>query len=166
MPLTLKRGSGLTFRGTNWKSVSDSAWEVQVLFIPGYPPPKEAYQGNRLINGVEHAVFQCLNDDFLAQPVNICELPPPKDQYSTETFYSLEAPIPEERKKMTNSVTSTKVLQFAGKNWKLASDKKWKPVSSFATYEASAKVGSKEIKTVSYDIYRTPEGFAAVKQGE
>jgi len=168
MSLTLKRGSGRTFNGSNWQSVSDKTWEVQVLFIPGSPAPKEEYLGNRLIDGTDFAVFKCLNDDFMAQPVSICELPLPKDQYSTSVFYSLEAPVPEERKmtNSNNSVQSTKVLMFSGKNWKLASDKKWKSSSSFATHDAGNKVGEKTIGTVLHDIFRVPDGFAAIKQGE
>jgi hypothetical protein len=167
--LTLKRGSGWTFSGTNWKSVSDKAWEIHVLFIPGFPPGREKHVGSREINGIPVEVFQCLNDDFFAQPVNICELPIPKDSCSTEIFYSLEAPVQEEKKKMTSSVTSTKnepstMLTFKGKNWKLASNKKWTKASTLFSIDDSMKVGSRIIGEHTYLIYKSSPGFIAVRQ--
>ena len=76
MPLTLKRGYGRCFNGENWKSVKDSKWVHHRVYVPY---GEEPLHGTRLIDGVEHAVFRCRNDDFFAQPVALCELPPATD---------------------------------------------------------------------------------------
>ena len=164
MNLKLKRGSGRKFDGSNWKLASDKKWEVQTLFVP-HALEKEKYVGNRSIDGVEHAVFLCLNDEFFAQPVSICELP--KSENVEEIFYTLEAPVEDEKAHSTAKNTQgVKILQFAGKNWKLAADKKWKSTTSFLTYEESDKVGEKVIGQTTYDIYRGSSGFVAVKREE
>jgi hypothetical protein len=160
MELTLKRGSGLTFEGTNWNLTSEKKWMVQVLLVPN---GKEKYMGNRTFGGVEHAVFQCLNDDYFAQPVSICKLPVPKDPM--EVLYLLDAPAPEEKPRpKTKTVQGTKILTFSGKNWKLAADSKWKSSTSFSTHETSEKVGEKTIGQTTYGVYKVSTGFVAVKQ--
>ena len=168
MILTLKRGSGRIFTGTNWNLAADRNWEVHVMFVPGSPAPKEKYMGNRDIDGIPHCVFQLLDDDFFAQPIEICELPISEDD--EEVLYELEAPPPEEKSKTVkvskSAVQSAKMLMFSGKNWKLTSDRKWKSVSSFAILDVANKVGEKKIGQGTYDIFKTPEGFAASRQGE
>lgn len=163
MELTLKRGSGLTFDGTNWNLVAEKKWQVHLLLVPN---GKEKFMGKKMFGGVEHAVFQCLNDEFFAQPVSICEMPKPDDP--GEVVYTLEAPVVEEEKRSANKSTQgVKVLQFSGKNWKLAADKKWKSTTSFATYEASAKVGEKIIGQTTFDVYKaSSDSFFAVKREE
>jgi hypothetical protein len=163
MELTLKRGSGLTFDGTNWNLVSEKKWGVQVLLVPN---GKEKYMGNRTFGGVEHAVFQCLNDEYFAQPVSVCKLPKPDDP--GEVVYTLEPPPPEVEKPRSSKVTQgVKVLQFAGKNWKLAADKKWKSTTSFSTFEESTKVGEKTIGQTVFDVYKASNtSFFAVKREE
>lgn len=165
MKLTLKRGSGRHFDGQNWKLVADQKWGIQVLFVP-HALEKEKYVGNRMIDGVEHAVYQCLNDEFFAQPVSICELPKPDDM--TEPMYTLELPVVEEKPRTASKNTQGfKVLTFTGKNWKLAADKKWKSTTSFSTFEESAKVGEKTIGQTVFDVYRASnDSFFAVKRGE
>ncbi len=158
--LTLKRGSGRTFFGSNWNQVAEQKWEVQVLYVPN---GREKYQGNRILDGVEHAVFICLDDGFFAQPVEICKLPKPVDLM--EVVYELEAPAVEEKPKTSKkTIQGTKMLTFTGKNWKLAADSKWKSTTTFSTYEATGKVGEKTIGQTVYDVYRTSSGFVAIKQ--
>jgi hypothetical protein len=162
MELTLKRGSGLMFDGTNWNLAAENKWRVQVLLVPN---GKEKFLGMKTFGGVEHAVFQCLNDEFFAQPKTICKLPVPEDP--AEVLYSLEPPAEEEKPKArTKTVQGTKILTFAGKNWKLAADAKWKSSTSFSTYETSEKVGEKTIGQTTYDVYKASSGFIAVKQDE
>jgi len=165
MELTLKRGSGLTFDGSNWNLASEKKWQVQVVFIPN---GKEKHMGNRFFGGVEHAVFQCLNEEFFAQPISICKLPISKDPM--EVQYSLEAPAEDEKPRpKTKQIVRTKVLSFAGKNWKLAADAKWKSdrrqqTNVFDTYDAKDKVGEKKIGQITYDVYKVSTGFIAVRQ--
>lgn len=159
LTLTLKRGSGLTFNGTNWNLVAEKKWTVHVLLVPN---GKEKFMGKRMFGGVEHAVFQCLNDEFFAQPVSICELPKPADP--GEVVYSLEAPeVVEEKRSPTKSTVAEKILTFTGKNWKLAADKKWKSSASFPTYDPKDKVGQKKIGSTAYFIYKISGGFVAVE---
>src|SRR5512135_678961 len=160
MELTLKRGSGLTFDGTNWNLAAENKWQIQELLVPN---GREKFLGKRSFGGVEHAVFQCLNDDFFAQPVSICELPIPEDPM--EVLYTLEAPIPEEKPRTSKkTVQGSKILTFAGKNWKLAADSKWKSSTSFGSYETNEKVGEKTVGQTTYDVYKASNGFVAVKQ--
>lgn len=160
MELTLKRGSGLTFDGSNWNLVSENKWQVQTLFVPS---GKEKHLGNRRFGAVEHAVFQCLNDEFFAQPLDICKLQASEDPL--EIQYSLDAPVEEEkpRPKVAKPV-STKVLSFSGKNWKLAADAKWKSSNVFDTYDEKSRVGDKKIGQTVYDVYKVANGFIAIKQ--
>ena len=182
MTLTLKRGSGRVFTGSNWKLASDKHWEVQLTFLPGSPRPKEIHQGDRLIDGVMHSVWLCLNDEFFAQPLSICELPIPEDEM--EIVYSLAPPVEEfveascdetdpnpeidgvltmENKTVETETTElVELLRFTGKNWKLTSDKKWKSVS--AGYSVKHLVGEKTINQVAYKIYKVIDGFAAIKE--
>lgn len=76
MELTLKRGRGLVFPGSNWKLVGDERWTEHPMYVPN---GREALVGTRLIGGVEHAVFRCLDDEYMAQPFEVCQLPVPKD---------------------------------------------------------------------------------------
>jgi hypothetical protein len=87
--MTLKRGCGLTFTGENWKLAGDTKWERAPLYIPN-ASHQEQFMGTRLIKNKTYAVFKCLNDDFLAQPVNICELPVSKDDYAILSIDGLE----------------------------------------------------------------------------
>lgn len=158
--LILKRGSGRNFDGENWKLAAEKKWEVQELYVPN---GKEQYMGNRAFDAVEHAVFRCLNDEFFAQPVHICELPKPEDPM--EVIYSLDAPeIIEKATPSKAVIQGTKVLTFMGKNWKLAAEKKWKSTSTFSNQDNASKVGEKTIGQTVYDVFRTSGGFVAVKQ--
>jgi hypothetical protein len=74
--LTLKRGRGKVFPGANWKLVGDAGWAEHRLYVPSR---REPLVGTRLIDGVEHAVFRCLDDEYMAQPVEVCRLPDPED---------------------------------------------------------------------------------------
>ncbi len=159
MELTLKRGSGRSFNGSNWNLVSDAKWETHSLYVAN---GREKYLGNRPIDGIEHAVFQCLDDTFFAQPINVCELPAPEDPL--EVLYSLEMEEEKPRSVPSQMNTGTRVLTFSGKNWKLAAESKWKSSASFADYEESSKVGEKTIGQTAFDVYRTPSGFVAIKQ--
>ncbi len=76
MSLTVKRGKVRLFCGANWKLVKDSGWLEHKMYVPNL----EIYVGNRAIDGVEHAVFQCKDGDYIAQPVAMCELPRPDDE--------------------------------------------------------------------------------------
>jgi hypothetical protein len=160
--LSLKRGSGWVFGGENWKLASDKLWEVHPLLIPN---GREEHVGSRVVHSHQVEVFRLLNDEFFAQPKTICELPVPEDP--AEVLYSLEPPAEEEKPKArTKTVQGTKILTFAGKNWKLAADAKWKSSTSFSTYETSEKVGEKTIGQTTYDVYKASSGFIAVKQDE
>lgn len=74
--LTLKRGRGKVFPGANWKLAGDEKWTEHPLYVPN---GRESLAGTRLIAGVEHAVFRCLDDEYMAQPFETCQLPDPKD---------------------------------------------------------------------------------------
>lgn len=74
--MCLKRGWGLVFSGYNWDTSPESRWEFHRMFVPS---GREPMVGTRRINGEEHAVFQCLDDDFFAQPVALCRAAPPLD---------------------------------------------------------------------------------------
>jgi hypothetical protein len=168
MKLTLKRGSGRHFDGQNWKLAGDKQWVVQPLFVP-HALEKEKHVGNRMIDGVEHAVYLCLNDEFFAQPVSICELPKPADM--TEVMYSLEVPVVEEKPRSAQKGTQGfKVLTFVGKNWKLAGDKAWKTSTAFSKpgdkgsrYTEKELVGERKIGSQYYEVYSSSSGFVAFK---
>jgi hypothetical protein len=159
--LTLKRGSGRSFTGTNWQAISDKKWEVHALLVPS---GKEKLVGCRLIDDVTHSVFLMLNDEYFAQPTNVCELPMPEDPMTE--IYSLDVPETEETQSTSKNLQSSKVLVFSGKNWKLSSDKKWKSSTSIVSFESKDKVGEKKIGPTMHDIYRTSPGFIAVRQSE
>ncbi len=74
--MTLKRGRGLCFGGENWKLAGEDKWREHRLYVPN---GRERLYGTRTLRGREHAVFRCLDDEFLAQPSEICELPDPGD---------------------------------------------------------------------------------------
>jgi len=74
--VTLKRGRGLRFEGENWKLAGEGRWLEHRLYVPN---GNEPLMGSRVLRGKEHTVFRCLDDDFFAQPSEICELPDPKD---------------------------------------------------------------------------------------
>lgn len=160
--LKLKRGSGKTFEGQNWQSVKEDKWEQHMMYVPS---GQEKYMGSREIDGTTHAVFQCLDDSFLAQPVSICELPTSEDPL--KVIYQVQASVktPEETVR-PNDIQPAKTdgtLVFIGKNWKLSSDKKWKKLSGFVP-PTSGLMGKKTINNVEYEIHRTDSGFLAVKE--
>jgi hypothetical protein len=67
--MRLKPGELLVFDGTNWKLAGDSKW----LKVDGYTPNyAEKFMGVRLIGGIDYAVFQCMDGDFVAQPKDLC----------------------------------------------------------------------------------------------
>lgn len=88
--LKLKRGYGRSFEGENWKLAKDDKWSHHRLYIPY---GEEPFHGTRMIDGVEHAVFRCRNDDFFAQPVEICALPVPEDPM--EVLYEMPEGVQE-----------------------------------------------------------------------
>ena len=61
---------------------------------------------------------------------------------------------------VSKSENAVSVLMFAGKNWKLASPKKWVPTNLdfWADY---AQVGELTINGKAYTIFKLAEGFAA-----
>ena len=65
----------------------------------------------------------------------------------------------EEHQPMNQDIASQSVLIFAGKNWKLASPKKW--VSASILLDETAHVGELSINGKQYDIFKLNEGFAA-----
>ncbi len=170
MELTLKRGSGRHFPGQNWKTASDKNWLRQYDHI--VPSGRETLVGNRDFDGIPHAVFQCLNDEFFAQPVSVCELPVPEDPL--EVLYEYEKPAATEKEpapkktSTSSSIKGEKIKVFSGKNWKLAAEKKWKSATSFigSGEELGTKVGEKTFGVTVYDIHKASSGFVAVKQGE
>jgi hypothetical protein len=64
------------FPGSNWKLVGDAGWLEHPMYVPN---GREKLVGTRLIDGKEHAVFKCLDGEYLAQPFEVCQLPDPKD---------------------------------------------------------------------------------------
>ena len=167
MKLTLKRGSGRTFDGENWKLVADGKWGVQILYVP-HALEKEQHVGNRMIDGVDHAVFRCLNDEFFAQPVSVCEKP---RNGSEEVVYELEASAAEEKPRPASKGTQGfKVLTFSGKNWKLAGEKSWKTSTAFSQpgdkdcrYTEKELVGERKIGNQMYEVFSSPPGFIAFR---
>jgi hypothetical protein len=162
--LTLKRGCGLCFGGTNWKSTGDSKWENQLVFIPS---GHELFLGNKTIRGIEFSVFKCLNDEFIAQPTTICKLSMPED--TSLILCKLEdlGIIPDvrpERKTNNIPVRMSGCMSFSGMNWKLAGDKKWHDMSGFTPKDLGESLGEREIGKNIYDIYRGPSGFIAVRR--
>ncbi len=83
MNLTLKRGFGRIFAGENWRLAGERKWTRTPRFVP---TGNEPFQGTRLLDGAEHAVFRCSDDDFLAQLVSVCELPVPEDGLEVLSF--------------------------------------------------------------------------------
>lgn len=74
--LKLKRGYGRSFVGENWQLVGESKWTHHRHYLPN---GREPFHGVRKLDGVDHAVFRCFNDDFFAQPVGLCEFSVPED---------------------------------------------------------------------------------------
>ncbi len=169
MELTLKRGSGRHFPGQNWKTAAEKHWVRQHSHI--VPSGRETHVGLRELDGVPHAVFQCLNDEFFAQPVDVCEKPIPEDPMEVVFEYEKTEEAEEEAekpKKKTEGLKTSKVMTFSGKNWKLAAEKKWKSSTGFigSGEELGTKVGEKTFGATVYDIHKSSSGFVAVKQGE
>lgn len=159
MKLSLKRGSGRVFSGDNWKLVSDSKWEYQKLYVPnGYEP----YVGSRVIDGQEFSIFKCLDDDFFAQPIQICSLPEPKDPMEIVYFNypQIERPMKSSNKKET--IQSG--LIFAGKNWKLAGTSKWKKHNGIIVSGLGGSIGTHIINNKNYQIYKSSLGFVAIHE--
>ncbi len=84
---TLKRGRGLSFEGENWRLAGEARWEEHRVYVPN---GREKFLGVRALRGVEHAVFRCMNDDCLAQPSEICELPAPADPTEVLSLKAVE----------------------------------------------------------------------------
>lgn len=158
MTPTLKRGHGLSFYGTNWKLASDHKWESG----PHVPYYGEPLVGERFLNGVKHLVFQCKDDSFLAQPEDICNLPIPSDPM--EVISPPPDQLESEEKSIIKKQKSQAVKQalvFVGKNWKLASDRKWSNTNGFVSGDP---IGSRMIKDNEYDVYKNGDGFIAIKR--
>jgi len=56
-------------------------------------------------------------------------------------------------------MVSGPVLMFAGKNWKLASPKKWIPMN--LAVDGYSVVGELKLNGKEYSVFKLPEGFAA-----
>jgi len=163
--LTLKRGSGLSFDGENWKLASDSKWVKTPQIVP-HSHRIEEFMGTRMLLGVEHAVFRMLNDDYFAQPVDICRLPIPED--AMEVLYDVYIDYVEESHPAPRSkkaVPTGKFLVFKGANWKLVSDAKWKNNNGLLP-DLGSPVGSKTIGSKDYNIYKSSVGFIAIASDE
>lgn len=161
--LTLKRGSGLVFEGSNWSLSSERNWTAHKLMIP---TGNEPFVGFRSFDGVEHAIFLCSDDEYFAQPKFICEAPQSENPF--EKVYSIEIieEIKEKPKKKTQVPLQARagIMQFNGKNWKLAGDKKWTKVISFLNEEKGASLGSRIIGNTEYDVFQGKNGFFAIKR--
>jgi hypothetical protein len=172
--LKLKRGCGLSFDGTNWNLAGDNKWKDcpaldrdgnQASYVPS---GNEPFMGLKTIRGIPCAVFQCFNDDFIAQPVRICELPIPEDPM--EILCTLEdlgkkSQEKQERKTAT-PVTMLGCLSFNGTNWRLAGDKKWRNMSGLVPRDLGKTLGEREIGRSVYDVYKGPAGFIAVRRDD
>lgn len=71
-------------------------------------------------------------------------------------FYAMP---PIETKPVVTSLQSTPVLVFGGKNWKLASPKKWVPAN--LVVEGYPSVGELNIEGKDYVVLKLTDGFAA-----
>jgi len=74
--MKLKRGRGLVFLGENWRLAGENRWAEHALYVPN---GMEKHAGRRDLRGAPHEVFRCLDEDYLAQPSEICALPVPED---------------------------------------------------------------------------------------
>lgn len=161
--LTLKRGSGKSFEGKNWQLAGDNSWDYHYLYIPN---GMEKFFGLREIEKTQYAIFMCLDDTFFAQPVSICELPIPDDCMTV--VYLVEKPIEVnlESKKPEKSVmkshASSNIMEFSGKNWKLAGNSKWKKFSGFIQ-NLESSLGERKIGSHSYKIHRFGGVFLAIR---
>ena len=173
MELNLKRGRGLSFEGVNWKSSGDSYWSETKHVLPN---GEEQILGSRSIRGVDHTIFLCKNDTFFAQPTSICLLPKSNDPMEIQSP-DMENSEEDEMTSTTKTTKTTpvktpakdikqveKILTFLGKNWKLASDKKWKEVTGFSQSDLGESVGTKTINKVDCDIYKASTGFIAIRK--
>jgi hypothetical protein len=151
---SLKRGEGL--------SCSDKAWDLPTsnwIYWPTYVPNGyESFLGLKKFKGLEFGVFQCMDDSFYAQPVEILQQATPRDPMKVVSL------LPKEYKAMseTNDSASVDVLKFKGKNWKLAGDKKWKPFSVPIEIVKDGSLGSRSIKGKEHKIFAFAEGFIAL----
>ncbi len=161
---TLKRGQGMSTEYKDWNSSraewvkwppsspagsSVTDWEFLPVFVPN---GKEQIVGVKKFFGEEYMVFKCLDDTFMAQPKNICELPNPSDLMKVLSI------LPND---LTNVTPSQEVLVFNGTNWKLASDRKWKKCLECVDVALLEKCGEKTINGISYIIYRDVDRFLA-----
>lgn len=167
--LTPKRGCGLLFSGTNWNSASDVRWQDHLVWAPG---GSEKLVGTRIIREIEVAVFQCLDDDFMAQPTAICKLPLPEDAMEIlclPEHLKIEIPAddtedkPKKRSKKPAPMKQSGILCFRGTNWRLAGTDKWRPLNG-PTPSYDKPVGSRIIGNFTYDIYSWLDGFMAIRQ--
>lgn len=155
MSPTLKRGVGLSYYGKDWEKSNDSKWELSP-YVPWYGEP---LIGRRYINETECMVFKCRDDSYFAQPVHICEMPIPDDVMTVFDTFSEETEKSNQVEKAKKN-SPVKALAFQGKNWKLASDRKWVESLVFTSGES---VGKRTIFGSQYEVYKTGSGFAAVK---
>lgn len=80
-------------------------------------------------------------------------------ELNVELADGLYANLPVRQEPVRQEPTAEAVLVFGGKNWKLASPKKWVPMSlSLDGYDV---VGELNIGGKDYLILKLPEGFAA-----
>ncbi len=162
MALSLKRGSGRVFSGENWKLASESKWEYQKLYVPNGCEP---YVGSRDIDGQEFSVFKCLDDDFFAQPTEICRLPEPKDPMEIVYFSYPQVDKERSKKSLNKKETTQSGLVFSGKNWKLAGISKWKKSNGIIVSGLGNPVGIHVINDKNYQVYKSSLGFVAIHDG-
>ncbi len=157
--MELKRGGGWSSGIENWQSLS--GWRLHQTYIPN---GMEVHMGMMELGGETHQVYRCLDDTFFAQPTRVCELPHVKNPMTVVYEVKMSNNEVEDTTETHIAPAFTEgVLTFAGKNWKLASDKKWKKVSGFLSEEKTPSLGTKQIGQFQYEIHKTSGGFLAFR---
>ncbi len=153
---TVKRGEGLSCNGKAYDHPK-SEWVFWPIYVPN---GCEVYLGEKEFLGELFGVFQCLDDSFYAQPVDILKLPIPKDPMKEVSI------LPKQYRQYSESFNQGEALMltFKGTNWKLVGDKKWKEISLDVNLSSLELLGTKTIKGEEHNIYRHDSSFLAVKK--
>jgi hypothetical protein len=147
---TLKRGQGMSTYN-EWNDPK-AEWERWKSYLPN---GKETYVGQKSFFGKVFNVFRCMDDSYLAQDEYVCSLEASSDMMKVISV------LPEETER---DITGPKMKMFRGKNWKLASDKKWEDFSEFYDNTKAEEVGTKEIDGRMFKIYVAFDGFIAFSE--
>lgn len=153
---TLKRGEGLSCESNkDWRDPKTS-WYFWPVYVPN---GMEKFCGVKTFHGRPYGVFQCMDDSYYAQEIDVLLLPVPHDPMRIVSILTKEA------RAMTDQSGSNLEVQglvFKGTNWKLAGDKKWKPAG--VSVVGLKKVGSRVVRDQTVDVYDGSGCFFAVKQ--